>query len=183
MVQRCAVADKYSQTHFQKQLASDAWWLFIAFWLICIIERDGLAIHAPGFDVFAIAVDTISAFGTVGLSTGVPYDEYSFCGAWHTLSKLILVVVMIRGRHRGLPMAIDRAVLLPGEELMQKMDHEYHATPMEKQERADIEGKIRRMESGSQAENAEEAQDPGQNESTRKEMHQHKTEKVTAQSA
>ena len=33
------------------------------------------------------------------------------------LSKLILCAVMIRGRHRGLPVAIDRAVLLPGEGL------------------------------------------------------------------
>ena len=31
---------------------------------------------------------------------------------------------MVRGRHRGLPMAIDRAVLLPGEELMLRMDGE-----------------------------------------------------------
>lgn len=33
------------------------------------------------------------------------------------MSKLILCAVMIRGRHRGLPVAIDRAVLLPGEHL------------------------------------------------------------------
>ena len=33
------------------------------------------------------------------------------------LSKLILCAVMLRGRHRGLPVAIDRAVLLPGEYL------------------------------------------------------------------
>ena len=41
---------------------------------------------------------------------------YSFCGSWQSLSKLILCAVMIRGRHRGLPVAIDRAVLLPGED-------------------------------------------------------------------
>lgn len=41
--------------------------------------------------------------------------NFSFCGALHTLSKLILCAVMIRGRHRGLPVALDRAVLLPHE--------------------------------------------------------------------
>lgn len=41
--------------------------------------------------------------------------NYSFSGALHTLSKLILCAVMIRGRHRGLPVALDRAVLLPHE--------------------------------------------------------------------
>ena len=33
----------------------------------------------------------------------------------HTLSKLIVCLVMLRGRHRGLPVALDRAVLLPSE--------------------------------------------------------------------
>lgn len=32
---------------------------------------------------------------------------------------------MLRGRHRILPMAIDRAVLLPGQDLMEKLDREY----------------------------------------------------------
>ena len=33
------------------------------------------------------------------------------------LSKLILCAVMLGGRHRGLPVAIDKAVLLPAEYL------------------------------------------------------------------
>ena len=52
---------------------------------------------------------------TVGISVGVPDNAYSFAGSWHKLSKLILCAVMLRGRHRGLPIAIDRAVLLPDE--------------------------------------------------------------------
>jgi len=59
----------------------------------------------------------VSAYGCVGISTGVPWNAYSFCGAWHTSSKLILCAVMLRGRHRGLPVAIDKAVLLPDETL------------------------------------------------------------------
>jgi Trk-type K+ transport system membrane component len=51
----------------------------------------------------------------VGISVGVPDNAYSFSGSWHKLSKLILCAVMLRGRHRGLPIAIDRAVLLPDE--------------------------------------------------------------------
>ena len=92
------------------------------------MERDALSIPSPGFDIYAVLFETLSAFGNVGLSIGVPYDEYSLCGACHTLSKLILMVVMLRGRHRGLPMAIDRAVLLPGQELMERMDREFHRT-------------------------------------------------------
>lgn len=33
----------------------------------------------------------------------------------HPLSKLVVCVVMLRGRHRGLPVAIDRAIMLPHE--------------------------------------------------------------------
>lgn len=38
---------------------------------------------------------------------------YSLSGEFNTLTKLIFCLVMIRGRHRGLPAAIDRAVMLP----------------------------------------------------------------------
>ena len=41
--------------------------------------------------------------------------NYSFSGALSPLSKLIICAVMLRGRHRGLPVAIDRAVMLPFE--------------------------------------------------------------------
>jgi hypothetical protein len=51
--------------------------------------------------------------GTVGLSLGLPYKNTSTCGAFRNISKLVLCAVMIRGRHRGLPVAIDRATLLP----------------------------------------------------------------------
>lgn len=42
-------------------------------------------------------------------------ENYSFSGALRPLSKLIVCLVMLRGRHRGLPVAIDRAVMLPKE--------------------------------------------------------------------
>ena len=32
-----------------------------------------------------------------------------------TFSKLIICVVMLRGRHRGLPVALDRAIVFPTE--------------------------------------------------------------------
>lgn len=79
-----------------------------------------------------LVFELVSAYGTVGLSLGVPYvsrifphqvslshvarqANYSFSGALRPLSKLIICVVMLRGRHRGLPVAIDRAVILPFE--------------------------------------------------------------------
>jgi hypothetical protein len=80
----------------------------------------------PGFLPFNILFEVTSGYGTVGLSTGVPYDSYSLSGAFHKLSKVIMLFVMIRGRHRGLPLAIDRSILVPGEDLLHKMDEEYN---------------------------------------------------------
>lgn len=170
----------YIGTHLRKQIASDAWWVFIAFFLICIVERDALSIPSPGFDLYAVFFETVTAFGTVGVSTGVPYDTYAFSGAWHTLSKLILIVVMLRGRHRGLPMAIDRAVLLPGQELMERLDKEYKRSGDERR-RAEEEEEIRREEIGSQAEGKEEGQDPAQDQETREKMHQDASEGANAE--
>lgn len=53
----------------------------------------------------------------MGVSIGFPGKNSSFCSAWHPISKLILAAVTLRGRHRGLPVAIDRAVMLPSESL------------------------------------------------------------------
>ncbi|KAK6399365.1 hypothetical protein LTR81_025241 [Elasticomyces elasticus] len=90
-----------SNSHFVRhqlraQLAHDAWWIVLALFLIMIIEN--------------------TEFVSNPTVVGVPWAAYSFCGSWRTLSKLILCAVMLRGRHRGLPVAIDKAVLLPGEE-------------------------------------------------------------------
>lgn len=112
-------------THLQNQLSYDLWFLIGAWFLICIIERTALMESHPGFLIFNILFEVTSGYGTVGLSTGVPYDSYSLSGAFHKLSKVIMLFVMVRGRHRGLPLAIDRSILVPGGDLLRRMDEEY----------------------------------------------------------
>jgi len=114
---RMTIWGNYLSMHARRQLAFDMWWLGLALFLICIIERDQLVNedNATWFNIFNILFELVSAYGGVGLSLGVPYDSYSFSGAFRPLSKLIVCFVMLRGRHRGLPVAIDRAVLLPFE--------------------------------------------------------------------
>lgn len=60
-------------------------------------------------DIFPIVFELVSAFGGIGLTLGIPTQNYSFSGAFGSLSKLVVMVIMVRGRHRGLPVAIDRA--------------------------------------------------------------------------
>ncbi|CCL99243.1 uncharacterized protein FIBRA_01258 [Fibroporia radiculosa] len=114
---RVTVWSRYLAMHMRKQLAFDMWWLAVALVLICIVERDSLEnpANATWFNIFNVLFETVSAYGGVGLSLGVPYDNFSLSGAFSPLSKLIICAVMLRGRHRGLPVAIDRAVMLPSD--------------------------------------------------------------------
>ena len=107
----------FVRRQLQGQLAHDLWWLAIAVLLITIVETSQINRDPVVFSVFNIIFEVVSAYGCVGVSVGVPWAAYSFSGTWHKLSKLILCAVMIRGRHRGLPVAIDKAVLLPDETL------------------------------------------------------------------
>ncbi|KAH9932738.1 TrkH-domain-containing protein [Epithele typhae] len=50
--------------------------------------------------------ELVSAYGT---------ENFALSGGMHVLSKLVVCAVMIRGRHRGLPVALDRAVLFPSD--------------------------------------------------------------------
>ncbi|KAJ4357577.1 uncharacterized protein N0V89_002153 [Didymosphaeria variabile] len=105
----------FVRQQLRAQLAHDLWSLVLAVFLIMIIEGSNFKAHPAEFSVFNVVFETVSAYGCVGISVGFPGSDYSFSGSLHVLSKLVLCAVMIRGRHRGLPVAIDKAVLLPGE--------------------------------------------------------------------
>ncbi|KAL9126333.1 MAG: hypothetical protein Q9217_004598 [Psora testacea] len=107
----------FVRQQLRSQLSHDLWWIVLAVLFITITETSQIERNPVSFSVFNILFEVVSAYGCVGISVGFPNVAYSFSGQWHVLSKLILCAVMIRGRHRGLPVAIDRAVLLPGEHL------------------------------------------------------------------
>ncbi|KAF2401992.1 TrkH-domain-containing protein [Trichodelitschia bisporula] len=103
----------FVQQQLRAQLAHDIWWLVFAVFLIMVVEGARFERDPTIFSVFNVIFEVVSGYGNVGISIGLPDEAYSFSGAWRTLSKLILCAVMLRGRHRGLPVAIDKAVLLP----------------------------------------------------------------------
>lgn len=76
----------------------------------------------PNFNVFSILFEVVSAYGTVGLSLGYPSINQSFSSRFTTLSKLVIIGMLIRGRNRGLPYSLDRAIILPSERL-EHIDH------------------------------------------------------------
>ncbi|KAF8888456.1 potassium transporter [Gymnopilus junonius] len=114
---------RYIGWHLRRQLSMDIWWLVWAVFIIAIVERGNLMDPSKKwFDLFAVLFELVSAFGGIGLSLGFPDNNYSFSGAFRTLSKLVVIVIMVRGRHRGLPVAVDRAVLLPSELVVNNSD-------------------------------------------------------------
>jgi Trk-type K+ transport system membrane component len=83
--------------------------------LIVCFEADNYNRDSVTYSVFNIIFEVVSAYGLVGLSTGLLNEAYNLFGGFHKVSKFLICAVMIRGRHRGLPAAIDKAVLLPSE--------------------------------------------------------------------
>ncbi|KAF4337031.1 TRK1-potassium transporter I [Fusarium beomiforme] len=99
------------------QLAHDMWWLILPVIIIMIVETDHFLKEPLVYSVFNVLFEVVSAYGCVGLSMGLPGKSYSMAGGMHRGSKFVLCLVILRGRHRGLPVALDKAVRLPGEKL------------------------------------------------------------------
>jgi potassium uptake Trk family protein len=113
--------NSYLSHHLRRQLSFDLWFVFLGFFIIAIVEGNRLEnTNEYAFSLFSVLFEIVSAYGTVGLSLGFPGVNTSFSGQFRTLSKLIIIAMQIRGRHRGLPYALDRAILLPSESLHQK---------------------------------------------------------------
>ncbi|KAI0097628.1 cation transport protein-domain-containing protein [Nemania sp. FL0031] len=108
----------YLGTHLRRQLSFDLWYVFLGYFILTITE--GPRIMSGEISMFAVLFEIVSAYGTVGLSLGYPNTNASLCAQFSVLGKLVIIAMMIRGRHRGLPYGLDRAVLLPSETLNRK---------------------------------------------------------------
>ena len=99
------------------QLSHDVWWIALALFLITLIETHHSIEDPTTYSVFAFLFEIVSGYTNIGISIGLPDQSYSLSGGMYTGSKVIMILVMLRGRHRGLPVALDRAVRLPGKKL------------------------------------------------------------------
>lgn len=102
---------------FSSQFGYKIWWPVLGIISITIAESDHFTEQPLTYSTFNIMFEVFSAYSCVGISMGFPNNDYSFCGGWHPISKLILAAIILMGRHRDLPVAIDRAVMLPSESL------------------------------------------------------------------
>ncbi|KAK6539435.1 hypothetical protein TWF694_009659 [Orbilia ellipsospora] len=100
-------------SQLKAQLSHDLWFLVLGVWVIVVIEAKKIEADPKNFSVFNIIFEAVSGYGTVGVSAGYPGVNYSFAGKFKSLSKLIMCLIMLQGRHRGLPISLDKAVQLP----------------------------------------------------------------------
>lgn len=115
-------------THLRNQLSFDLWFIFLGLFIICIAEGGKLTSNDLRFTVFSVLFEVISAYGTVGLSLGYPNVDQSLTYKFTTISKLVIIAMMIRGRHRGLPYSLDRAIMLPDKHMRRRDKvQEHHA--------------------------------------------------------
>ncbi|KAL1801178.1 hypothetical protein ACET3X_001520 [Alternaria dauci] len=104
----------YFISHLRNQLSFDLWYIFLGVFCICIAESDRIMSREDwAFSVFAVFFEVVSAYGNVGLSLGHPSNLTSLSGHFNTFGKVVICAMMLRGRHRGLPYALDRAINLP----------------------------------------------------------------------
>ncbi|KAL2788843.1 cation transport protein-domain-containing protein [Aspergillus keveii] len=114
-------APSYIGTHLRKQLGFDLWYVCLGLFIITIVEGDRLeSVSEYSFQIWSVLFEVVSAYGTVGLSLGYPGVNASFVSQFRVISTLVIIAMQIRGRHRGLPYSLDRAILLPSESLNQK---------------------------------------------------------------
>lgn len=107
----------YVGAHLRRQLSFDLWYIFLGLFILSISEGKHLQSDDPDFTLFTVLFEIVSAYGTVGLSLGYPTINASFSGKFGVIGKLVIIAMQIRGRHRGLPYELDRAILLPSENL------------------------------------------------------------------
>ncbi|XP_024537732.1 probable cation transporter HKT9 [Selaginella moellendorffii] len=114
----------------KRLIATDTAYLFISIFVLCIIENRKINDDPLNFSIFNIIFEVISAYGNVGLSLGYSCSllrkltsfssdtscedvPYSFSGTWSVPGKLLMIVIMFLGRHRGLPDNMDSALQIP----------------------------------------------------------------------
>ena len=105
----------YVGSHLRRQLSFDLWYIVLGFFIITIAE--GPKLMANDFSMFAVLFEIVSAYGTVGMSLGYPTVNAALSSQFSVVGKLVVIAMMLRGRHRGLPYGLDRAILLPSESL------------------------------------------------------------------
>jgi hypothetical protein len=86
--------------------------LIMIFFLILLARQAGSTTSTVSRDFLFVLFEFCSAYGTAGLS--MSNQAYSASADWGPWAQVLLMLVMVMGRLRGLPDAIDQTFMLEG---------------------------------------------------------------------
>lgn len=87
-------------TQIQRQLISEICWLMLGIFCIFCAEQDRIMASSP-ITGLSVIYECTSAFGNAGSSIGYPNTSTSQSAQYATFSKVVLIILMYRGRQRG----------------------------------------------------------------------------------
>ncbi|RDA85262.1 hypothetical protein CP532_2333 [Ophiocordyceps camponoti-leonardi (nom. inval.)] len=129
----------------REQLSLDVWWFFLGVFCLTVSEarsvQDDPVSFTPfhslfhlryefwtyarrekkAFQIFPLMFEVVTAYNNVGISLGHPDVDAALCARFSVVGKLILCVIMVRGRHRRM---IHRFRLLPERYLLRLEEEE-----------------------------------------------------------
>jgi Trk-type K+ transport system membrane component len=103
-VQQESTTQKFIRIYGKSIFVRDITWVFLAITIILFIEGSRIQAYPQDYSVFYVFFEVVSAYGTVGQSL----SETNSYNGW---SKLVIIFIMLLGRHRGLPSKNDPAVV------------------------------------------------------------------------
>lgn len=78
---------------------------------VCAFSEDLLMLKHPAtINLWYIIFEVVSAYGNVGLSLSVPEQSRSLSGNFGFIGKLAIILIMLLGKHRGLPKERDAVI-------------------------------------------------------------------------
>lgn len=91
--------------HFYSVFVANTMWLLVFLFLICTIEESKMRNSPVEFSFLKVVFELISAYGSTGYSIGVSNSHLSFSSVFSVYSKIIIIITLIIGRHRGLKLS------------------------------------------------------------------------------
>lgn len=93
-----------------KFLLRHTFFLFVAVIFLLYTEDDLMKKYPSIINPFIILFEMISAYGCVGLTFGIPGECVALSGVLSTSGKLVIISLMVLGKHRGLPSSEDEVI-------------------------------------------------------------------------
>lgn len=85
--------------------ASHVNWMLLCFFILAFTEDSRCASQSSpcSFNLFYNAFEVVSAYSNTGVSVGLPDQTYSYSGGFSDAGKVIVMFLMLLGKHRGFP--------------------------------------------------------------------------------